>query len=276
MTRMYALMLAASLALPSVVAHAQPLPSKPADPAEVAYQEGKRLYDVQEWDAAIAKFKEAYKLRSDQPSLFNIAQAFRLKGDCQGAITAYRTYKRNFPTADNLPKVDKFLGELEASCPKVPPPPTPALTEVPPITTPIDPTVVPTEPIVPIPTEPTRPTGPTGPKSSTAAGRTKRIIGYGAVAVGGVGIAAGIVFAVSAQNHADTASAGSGVWDPHVQTVGQNAAQRARISFVVGGLALAGGVTLVVLGRHDARDHGSKISLVPGSAGGQLVWSGRF
>ena len=42
-----------------------------ADPAEDAYQEGLRLYDLREWEAAIAKFKETYKLRSDPASLFN-------------------------------------------------------------------------------------------------------------------------------------------------------------------------------------------------------------
>ncbi|MCX5744383.1 MAG: hypothetical protein NT062_17985 [Proteobacteria bacterium] len=64
---------------------------------------------------------------------------------------------------------------------------------------------------------PTKSTGLTGSGSSTGdAGKTKRMVGYGAIAVGGIGIAAGIVFAVSAQ---------------------------------------------VVLGRHDARDHGSKVSM---------------
>jgi tetratricopeptide (TPR) repeat protein len=85
--------------------------AQPADPAESAYQEGRRLYDVQDWDGAIAKFKEAYKLRPDARSLFNIAQAYRLKGDCTQAQSFYRTYKRNFPDAANIATVDKFLAE---------------------------------------------------------------------------------------------------------------------------------------------------------------------
>jgi len=95
-------------------AHAQPAPG-PAQPdaAEAAYREGRRLYDLHEWDAAIAKFKEAYRLRSDPASLFNIAQSYRLKGDCGEASSFYKTYRRNFPTASNIAKVDKFIADLE-------------------------------------------------------------------------------------------------------------------------------------------------------------------
>src|SRR5262245_34921318 len=84
-----------------------------ADPGEDAYREGRRLYDLQEWDQAIEKFKLAYKLRADAASLFNIAQAYRLKGDCPQASRTYKAYKRNFPTAPNIANVDKFIEQLE-------------------------------------------------------------------------------------------------------------------------------------------------------------------
>jgi tetratricopeptide (TPR) repeat protein len=95
---------------------APPLAAQPApapDLGEAAYQEGRRLYDLREWDRAIAKFKEAYELRHDAASLFNIAQAYRLKGDCVEALGFYKTYSRNFPTAQNLEKVQKFIADLE-------------------------------------------------------------------------------------------------------------------------------------------------------------------
>lgn len=87
--------------------HAQP------DAAEAAYREGRRLYDLHEWDAAIERFKEAYRLRSDPASLFNIAQSYRLKGDCRESSSFYKTYRRNFPTASNIAKVDRFIADLE-------------------------------------------------------------------------------------------------------------------------------------------------------------------
>ena len=84
--------------------------------ADEAYAEGRRLYDLRDWDRAIKKFKEAYELRPDAPSLFNIAQAYRLKGDCQDALAFYRTYRRNYPEAKNIAAVDKFIDDLDP-CP---------------------------------------------------------------------------------------------------------------------------------------------------------------
>src|SRR5262245_58467283 len=96
-----------------------------AEPADDAYQEGRRLYDVHDWEGAIAKFKEAYKLRPEAKSLFNIAQSYRLKGDCPDALSFYRTYKRNYPDGPNQDLVERFLKELDP-CPVKPaePPPT--------------------------------------------------------------------------------------------------------------------------------------------------------
>lgn len=94
-----------------------------ADPAEDAYREGRKLYDLQEWDQAIEKFKIAYKLRSDAASLFNIAQAYRLKGDCPEASRTYKSYKRNFPAAANIDKVDQFIAQLEPCANKPASPP---------------------------------------------------------------------------------------------------------------------------------------------------------
>ncbi|MGE0551668.1 MAG: hypothetical protein AB7O24_21075, partial [Kofleriaceae bacterium] len=76
---------AASLALLVGAAQAQPKPPTPTDPADVAYREGRRLYDLREFPQAIERFKEAYRLREDPASLFNIAQSYRLLGDCPNA-----------------------------------------------------------------------------------------------------------------------------------------------------------------------------------------------
>jgi tetratricopeptide (TPR) repeat protein len=130
MVKVMVIALAMSLA---AVAHAQP-----ADPADAAYREGRRLYDLREWDGAIAKFKEAYRLRSDAASLFDIAQAYRLKGDCVEAQSFYKTYRRNFPTAANIAKVDKFIADLDA-CVKTAKPTPPSPTPRPAPTEPVQP-----------------------------------------------------------------------------------------------------------------------------------------
>ncbi|MBA3396449.1 MAG: hypothetical protein H0T89_27710 [Deltaproteobacteria bacterium] len=109
-------------------AHAQPAP----DPAAAAYIEARRLYDIKEWDQAIVKFKESYRLKPEARSLFNIAQAYRLKGDCVEAVSFYRTFKRNYP-AEQTEKVDKFIVELEP-CAKQQAANRPAVTPVTPVT----------------------------------------------------------------------------------------------------------------------------------------------
>ena len=115
----------------SAIAAAQPAAPPPApapDPAEVAYQEGRRLYDLREFTAAIARFKEAYRLRNDAASLFNIAQSYRLLGDCPSAYDMYKTFQRNFP-AERPDAVAKFIADLEPCkdpTPAQPPTPTPA------------------------------------------------------------------------------------------------------------------------------------------------------
>ncbi len=84
------------------------------DRATVAYKEGLRLLDVHEWGGAIASFKEAYKLRADASSLFGIAQAYRLSGDCVEALGYYETFRRNFPKdKKGLAKVEWAINELQ-------------------------------------------------------------------------------------------------------------------------------------------------------------------
>ncbi len=138
-----------ALALAARAAHAQ----APDPAAEAALAEGRRLYDLQEWDKAIAKFKEAYALREDAAALFNIAQSYRLKGDCGQAAAFYKTFKRKFPKERN---VDKFISDMETCAKNTPATPT---------TGPTNPTTGPTKPTGPTTptTGPTKPTGPTTP-----------------------------------------------------------------------------------------------------------------
>ncbi len=58
------------------------------------YKTGKTAYNVHDWDEAIAEFKLAYKLAPNAVYLFNIAQAYRLEGDCENAAQFYASYER--------------------------------------------------------------------------------------------------------------------------------------------------------------------------------------
>jgi len=90
-------------ALAIAMATAAPAAAQPAggeEQARVLYAEGRRHYDLAEWDQAIASFKEAYTAYAEPLFLFNIAQAYRQKGDCAGARTFYKSYLRNATDAE--------------------------------------------------------------------------------------------------------------------------------------------------------------------------------
>lgn len=272
------------IALVAAEAAAQPAPNPSAD---AAYQEGRRLYDLREWDAAIAKFKEAYRLRPDAPSLFNIAQGNRLKGDCVEALSFYKTYKRNFPGEKNIAKVDKFIADMEACAKAQPVKPEPAIE--PKLTGEPKPTGEPT-------TKPTsNPTGPVGPVSPPPSGdgtpikqgepvgplpaegspgRSQRIIGLSVGGVGVVALGASVVFGLRARGAASDAESGTvgSTWDPSIQTHGKTYARNAKISAAVGGALLVTGGVLYVLGRRGAAET-NHVAVVPEAGGASLVLS---
>jgi tetratricopeptide (TPR) repeat protein len=253
-----------------------------ADPAADAYEEGRRLYDLREWDQAIAKFKEAYRLRPEPKSMFNIAQAYRLKGDCGEAIQFYRTYKRNFPAEKNIAKVDKFIEELEA-CAKQERKPAPAPDKQP------SPTKQPTKQIVtppPVPTEthgdPSRPPPPEfvdqapvfeperGPEAPRDAGQSRRRLAIALGAGGMVALAGGIYFGFQAQDYSDDVTTGGGVWDPDLEARGKRADVTAKLLVGLGGAAIATGAILYVT----APSPRTQLGIVPRLDGAFVVWGG--
>lgn len=81
---------------------ARPVEAGPPVPTALEhYQAGLSHYNVQEYEAAIAEFKEAYKLDARPEFLFNLAQAERLGHHCTLAIVAYETFLRG-PVPDEF------------------------------------------------------------------------------------------------------------------------------------------------------------------------------
>ncbi len=254
------------------VAHAQ-APSP--DPADAAYQDGRRLYDLREWDAAIARFKEAYRLRPDAPSLFNIAQSYRLKGDCAEAANFYKTFKRNFPKEKNIGKVDKFITDMDECAKSEPVKTEPVKTE------PIKTEPVKTEPITtePVKTEPvkTEPVKTTKPLPSADPGKTKRVAG---VIIGGAGVVslgATVFFGLRARAASkDATDARMGdTWTPAIETRGETAARNGKISLGVGVALIGTGVVLYMLGRSGSSETAT-VGVVPSHDGATLVWGNQF
>jgi hypothetical protein len=282
-------------------AHAQqPAPNAAAD---AALSEGRRLYDLQEWDQAILKFKEAYRLRADAPSLFNIAQSYRLKGDCANAASFYKTFKRNFPKEKNIEKVEKFIAEMEACAAgkttavktdpvktdpvktdpvkpvKTDPVKTDPVKTDPVKTDPVKTDPVNTDPVKtdPVDTDPSGGSVTTDPETPSRGGGGMKIAG---IAVGGIGlvaVGAGVAFGLRASSAASDAEklAPGSVWKPDIETRGEKAAKNAKIFMVVGGAAVVTGPVLYFLGAKKSAES-SSVSVIPTRDGATVSWASEF
>src|SRR5215813_608889 len=102
----------------------------PADQARARKltDEGLTHYNVAEYDQAIESFKAAYVISKAPGLLFNIAQAYRLKGDCAQALHFYKNYLRVEPSAKQRAKAQARVEEMSrctrerAAAPAAPPP----------------------------------------------------------------------------------------------------------------------------------------------------------
>ncbi len=275
------------------VAHAQPAP----DPAAAAYQEGRRLYDIREWDQAIVKFKEAYRLQPEARSLFNIAQSYRLKGDCVEALGFYKTFKRNYPT-EQTDKVDKFIIEMDACAKAVRPadPIKPVVTPdavkpdpVKPADTvkpdPIPPVVTPKpDPIKPelVSVSPPPAAGPLDgrPPTRPAARSWMKWTGIATMGVGVIAMGLGAKFALDGRKLGDDLREACAISCTSAQALaiednGQAANSRAVIGVAVGGVAIAGGIVLFVLSR-SAGETPPSVSITPTRGGASASYSLTF
>lgn len=83
---------------------------------------GKRHYELGDYGAAIADYRAAYLLLPSAGVLFNLGQAYRMRGDCAAAAGAYRSFLRSGPSgparqlaSEQLPAVDACARAAESS-----------------------------------------------------------------------------------------------------------------------------------------------------------------
>ena len=230
--------LAIALLLSARVVAAQPAPS-PSDQAAALYDEGKRHYDIAEYAAAIASWKQAYMLSSEPLLLFNIAQAYRLSGNCAEANRFYLNYTRLVPRPSNQAELSAAMAKCAGVAPA-----TGETTDATPPEGGATTTTAPTTTGHPAAVRP-----PPGGVDETASGRGLRVAGYVVAGVGGISGVVAIVSALSARSKSDTVDgqAPGTVWTPGLETTqdnGQAADTRAK---VFGGIAVGAVVTGGVL-----------------------------
>jgi tetratricopeptide (TPR) repeat protein len=257
--------------------------------AEAKFKAGKQAYRLGDYDDAIAQWKEAYRLKDNPAFLFNIAQAYREKGDLPKAVLFFENYLKESPTAPNRAEVQKRVDELKKLIEDQK-----ASAQRPPMG-PVDPTMDPTAPVRPTgPASPTTaepqpapdrppPSLPVGPEPAARPGRGMRIAG---LATGGAGlalIATGVVFglqASSTQDEVEDAVAKGAVWSQELDdkdASGRRAAMLSNVTFGIGAAAVVGGGVLYFLGQRAGRAESStQVSLTPTATGWNVALGGRF
>src|SRR5256885_13137746 len=82
--------------------------------ARELFRDGSLLYEQAHYDEAIARFEEAYRLSSRPALLFNIAQAYRLKGPayCATALRYYERHLQGEPDASNRTEIEELMQEM--------------------------------------------------------------------------------------------------------------------------------------------------------------------
>ncbi len=205
--------------------------------ARALYDSGMSHYNLSEFDKALTDFKEGYRLKHDPAFLFNIAQCQRQLGDQAGAALTYRAYLRESPDAPNRVEVQKLVEGMDRAVAeqRARQPPTGV---TPPAETPAQTTEHPTV---------TQETSQLDPALQQR-NRTLRIAGIATGAVGIGLLVGGGVFAAESKSAADQLSR-PGTFDPSVDDRRSTFQTLDVVFFAAGGVALAAGVTLFVLGK---------------------------
>jgi len=83
--------------------------------ARVLYRKALKHYNVAEYDAAIELFRRAYLLTEAPELLFNMGQAYRLKGagNCAQALRYYQRFLRAAPGTPRRGSVEAAMADME-------------------------------------------------------------------------------------------------------------------------------------------------------------------
>jgi tetratricopeptide (TPR) repeat protein len=110
-----AITLAAVLAATSTTAYADNAlrPERIPNKARKLADKGRAFHDAADYNAAVSAFKEAYVLAPSPGLLFNIAQAYRLAGNCDEAAWMYRRFLDTNPIGSHRTLAENHLVAVE-------------------------------------------------------------------------------------------------------------------------------------------------------------------
>jgi tetratricopeptide (TPR) repeat protein len=86
-----------------------------------AFQQANTHYDLGEYQEAIPFFRRAYEISRESALIFNIAQAYRLAGDCHRALESYGQFLRVTADAALRSAAEAHSENLRQTCGSAPP-----------------------------------------------------------------------------------------------------------------------------------------------------------
>lgn len=236
------------------------------------YERAERHHALGAYPQAIAELSRAYQLSGKPALLFNIAQSYRLQGDCAQAVRFYKNYLRLESDPPNREDVEARIVEQEACVAERKRAEEAARgtqRETGTAETGTEPAPVPA--VVAPPAD--RPAG---------GGTALKVSGLTTAAVGLVLVGVGVYFGLEASSTADELERHldqTRFWDQTARDLeadGEAAQTTATVLYAVGAAAVVTGGVLYYLGWRDARRSRSGVAIVPGPDGARATWTWAF
>lgn len=263
-------------AVPAAYADNALRPERIPNKARELALKGRTHHDAGDYAAAISAFKEAYVLAPSPGLLFNIAQAYRLDGDCDESAWMYRRYLDTDPRGPQRQLAEAHLSAVEKCG-------TGGLR----IT--VTPPKLDAKPLAPSVAASARRSSRARAHNSTSLARAmgteptrsdkyKRAGLYTAVG-GGVVLIGAALFAVDAHTASESVEETykrGGRWEDveSLDARGQRSSQFATVLGVGGGVAMLSAAVLYGLGKHyESTNH---LAVVPTKNGAQVTMSWAF
>lgn len=202
---------------------------------------GRAFHDLGDYSKAIEAFTQAYVIAPSPALLFNLAQAYRLNGNCDAAALMYRRFLARNPAPDQRALAEAHLAKVERCMHKL------AL-HIP---------VNPGEGLMPPPGSATVAATRDTPAEPRRA-QIEKGIGIGLTAGGSVALGIAAYYAIQARQAADDVTAAyakGGAWKDVApnDARGKSAATAAKLFGVGGAIGVAGGIVTYLIGRRDAQ-----------------------
>jgi hypothetical protein len=230
--------------------------------ARALAERGRAFHDAGNYAAAITAFTQAYVMAPSPALLFNLAQAYRLQGDCEDAALMYRRYLATNPSPEGRALAEMHLASVER-CIHM-------LSLHIPIESPSG------HVVTPPPREKLAAVAPKPAPSNKA--QIEKDVGIGLALGGSAALALAAYYTVVAHSAAEDVAAAyakGAKWKDVSATDerGKTASSRARLLGAGGAVGVAGGIVTYLIGRHNER---LPITVAPTRNGVELGMSWAF